>query len=361
MRSDLVTKRYKNVDLAANMRVKEGIEGFIEVVASFGGKRKSRSFPLVSSLSERLAWQHQAVEAMRLQTAPEPKVVDDGTIRAGVAAYLRSQHGARRRRAESYLRYWVQWYGDLQRSDLTLQQVQVFFEHVTPMTGKAFSASSKNKLRTYLLNVWRYTDGKRHTCPALDVPLFPEPVRESSEITPEMALGILGAMSDSANRARLGLLFTTGMRPGELDLLRPASFHLEDETPWVAIPTAKGGRPRVVALPPLGVQYAEDFLRHAAWEGRSNLMRDMQAAAKRAGYDVRPLDTHPCGRKRHAIKPYAFRHAYAMNMRRAGADIADIQDALGHASVTTSRKYAQAIPERQAAVAKAMWEKVGMV
>jgi integrase len=355
----LVQRRYDDVDLAHDMAIKDGTRGYIKVVACYGKRRKTRNFPLVTPLIDRLAWQHQAVEQLRLDSAPAP-TADEETIRQAVTAYLGSLTGDRKLRADRALRYWVRWYGDVLRADLTLGMVQAFFEHVTPLAGGTFSNATKNKMRVYLCNVWRYRDGRRHDCPALDMPMLPEEIRESREVTPAVALAILGAMSDSANRARLGLLFCTGMRPGELLRLRPASFHLDEPTPWVAIPTAKGGRPRIVVLPPLGVQYAEDFLRHAAWDRIDNLMRDMQAAAKRAGVWTPPVGAHPSGRKRHAIVPYALRHAYAMNLRRAGADISDIADALGHSSLSTTRRYAQAIPSRQAAMAAAMWEKAGM-
>ena len=62
----LAIKRYGGTDLAAGMRVKDGTEGFIEVTATYRGTRRSKSFPLHSPLIERLAWQHQTVEAMRL-------------------------------------------------------------------------------------------------------------------------------------------------------------------------------------------------------------------------------------------------------------------------------------------------------
>jgi integrase len=358
----LVEKRFESIDLAAGMRVKEGIEGFIEVVANYKGRRKSKAFPLVSTLGDRLEWQHQTVEQMRLNVPlPLPPPRADETIREAVAAYLASETGQRRANAESCLRYWVQWYGDVPRTDLTLGQVQAFFEFVTPQTGKKFSASRKNKMRSYLISVWKYRDGKRHTCPALDMPSFTEPQSPPREITPAQAQAILDAMGDSASRALLGLLYTTGVRPGELKTLREPDFFLEEPVPYVAVRTAKGGKPRIVALPPLGVDAARDVIRHQAWHSVWNLMRDMQRAAVRAGIDVKPTGVHPSGRKQHAITPYSFRHAYAMNMRRSGAGIQDIADALGHSSLTTTRKYAKAIPEQQAIVLRAMWEKVGLV
>jgi integrase len=344
----LALKRYKDVDLARGMRVKDGTEGFIEVVAQHRGVRRSKSFPLHSTLIERLGWQHQMVEQLRLaELVTEAESV---SLKADVTRYLESLPAVQRARAGHWLTYWVQWYGHARRDELTLGQVQAFFEFVRPKTdeGKVFSASSKNKLRSYLLSLWRFHDGPDHRCPVRLVPKFPEPEGELREVSKDAIEGILSSMEDTPNRARLGLLYVTGMRPAEMGTLAPESFDLEDTVPCVWVKTAKGGKDRMIPLPPRGVAYARDFLRHEAWATPQNLRRDMRRAAKRAGVDVTK------------VTPYALRHAYAMNLRRAGAGDLDLADAMGHRSLQTTRRYAQATSERQVMVAAKMWEKAGM-
>jgi site-specific recombinase XerD len=362
----LVIRRYGDIDLARGMRVKGGVYGDIEVIARYKHKRQSKCFRRDASLIERLAWQHQMVEQLRLSgVAPKPRkatALPTTTLRQDVDVYLASLTEERCERASSWLSYWTDWYGHQRRDELTLQQCQAFFQFVTPRSAptKQFGASAKNKLRTYLIAVWKYHDGRRHECPASDVPLFTEPFQESRELEPSAILQILEAMSDTPNRARLGLLFTTGMRPVELTLLRPEMFHLDEAVPYVSVVPAKDGKARMVALPAMGVRYARDFLRHRAWTGSiRGLFTEMQRAAKACGMQVYTGGVHNSGRRKTRISPYALRHAYAMNLRRAGAGIEDIADALGHKSLETTRKYAQAIPERQVAVMTKMWEGVG--
>jgi integrase/recombinase XerD len=355
----LVIRRYGDIDLAQGMRVKGGVYGDIEVRASWRGRRVFKCFPLDAPLAERLMWQHQMMEQMRL--GKDARSCQVGTSFAqDIDAYLESLEGDRQERARQWLSFWRQWYGHERRADLTLQQVQAFFQYVTTKDGHPFSASSKNKLRTYALNVWRYHDGRRHLCPCLDIPVFDEPKGETRELRPEDILRILDAMGDTANRARLGLMFVTGCRPIELSWLREDAFHLDEAVPFVSIRGAKGGASRMVPLPEMGVQFARDFLRLRGWQHQTNLYRDMQRAAARVGLEVDRGERHPGGRKKVLISPYALRHTYAMQLRRSGAGIDDIADALGHRSLETTRRYAQAIPERQVAVTSKMWERVGV-
>ncbi len=355
----LVIRRYGDIDLARGMRVKDGIYGDIEVCATWRGRRISKRFPLDTPLIERLAWQHQMLEQMRLGKDKRSSQV--GTSFAqDIDAYLESLVDERKDRATQWLSYWRQWYGHERRADIALGQVQAFFQFVTTKDGQPFSASSKNKLRTYAINVWRYHDGRRHECPCLDVPVFEEPKGEAREMRPEDILRILNAMGDTPNRARLGLMFVTGCRPIELTWLREDAFHLDEAVPYVSIKAAKGGKGRMVPLPEMGVQYAKDFLRLRGWQHQTNLFRDMQRAAVRVGLTVDRGERHPGGRRKVLISPYALRHTYAMQLRRSGAGLDDIADALGHRNLNTTRRYAQAIPERQVAVTSKMWERVGV-
>lgn len=354
----LVIRRYRDIDLAHGMTVVGGVYGQILVIARYQNQVRRREFPLDSPLVDRLAWQHQTIETLRLKAAGKHV---ETTLAEDIDTYLASLSGKRGEDAAQWLDYWKTWYGYLQRSELTLQQCQVFFQEVRPKTNPdgAFSASSKNKLRTYLINVWRYHDGRRHECPCLDVPLFAEPAPEAKELPPDVILSLLGQMQDTPSRAKLAMLFVTGCRPAELAWLRPESFDLDGDVPHVRIRGAKGGRSRMVPLPPMGVAYARDFLRHQAWQAPGDLYDDMQRAAKQLGLTLYTGEHHPGGRRKAVITPYALRHTYAMQLRRSGAGIDDIADQLGHATLQTTRRYAQSIPERQVVVTNRMWERMG--
>lgn len=355
----LVIKRYGSIDLARGMSVVGGVDGDILVIARYGAQSRRREFPRDTPLMDRLHWQHTEIEAMRILAT---KKIHDATLSQDCDLYLNSLSEVRRERAAQWLAYWRQWYGYKRRTDLTLQDCQAFFEHVRPKTNDAgsFSASSKNKLRTYLLAVWRYHDGKRHVCPCLDIPVYAEPKGRSRELAPEDTLRLLAAMHDGPHRARLALMFFTGCRPAELALLRPEHFVLDTAAPYVAFTTAKGGPNRIVTIPGVALPYVAAFVRHRAWQTRSSLFVAMTRAAAKIGLTLTTGERHPGGRRKFAVTPYSLRHAYAMNLRRSGAGIEDIADALGHSSLQTTRRYAQAIPEQQAALTNRMWDKAGL-
>jgi hypothetical protein len=46
------------------------------------------------------------------------------------------------------------------------------------------------------------------------------------------------------------------------------------------------------------------------------------------------------------IRPYNLRHATALTIRKRGGELADVQDALGHADMATTRIYADKVDER---------------
>ena len=98
--------------------------------------------------------------------------------------------------------------------------------------------------------------------------------------------------------------------------------------PYVAVPRGNGGRIAAVPLVPQGVAAARAFLDAEAfgpWP-RSSVNRALAAAARRAG---RPVFT-----------TYQIRHSFAAGLRRAGTDVADIQDLYGHSRPETTMIYA---------------------
>ena len=59
---------------------------------------------------------------------------------------------------------------------------------------------------------------------------------------------------------------------------------------------------------------------------------------------IRRLCLDVLGRKVH---PHILRHSFASRLRENGADLQDIQEALGHANITTTTVYAHLTTRRQ--------------
>jgi integrase/recombinase XerC len=161
-----------------------------------------------------------------------------------------------------------------------------------------------------------------------------------------------GALRD---RALLELLYGAGLRVGELAALdvRDLDLHRGDVRVH-----GKGGVERVVPLPAKAraalARYlelrrgpgllAEPLFRslRPRRDGRRRLgardvRRVLQARARRAGLSDR-------------VHPHRLRHSYATHLLDMGADLREIQELLGHRSLSTTEKYTAVSLERLAEV-----------
>ena len=157
--------------------------------------------------------------------------------------------------------------------------------------------------------------------------------------------------------AMLELLYATGMRVGELASLDDTDVDFEQRTVRV---TGKGSKQRVI---PFGAPAA-----HAldVWLtlGRPSILHrrradhgSRNAPASASGHAPTPLFVGAHGRRigerqarqavhRRAgqagvpdISPHALRHSSATHMLDGGADLREVQEMLGHASLSTTQRY----------------------
>ncbi|GIW99561.1 MAG: tyrosine recombinase XerC [Pirellulaceae bacterium] len=149
------------------------------------------------------------------------------------------------------------------------------------------------------------------------------------------------------DRALLELLYATGCRVSEVCGLKINDMHLEEGYCRVE---GKGGKQRMVPLGHRAVEAIEQYLRRL----RPKLVKD------------RPPDTVPWvfvsrnGRRlrREAVwelvkkcalragidpevSPHWLRHSFATHLLAGGADLRQIQELLGHASIQTTQVYTQ--------------------
>ena len=146
------------------------------------------------------------------------------------------------------------------------------------------------------------------------------------------------------DRAMLELLYATGCRASELSHLRTRDVHLEE---GFCLCQGKGSKQRIV---PLGRQAADAV----------KLYLDTERGQLAAGAPQPPewLLLSRRGRrlrreaiwelvKRYAIRagapssisPHTLRHTFATHMLAGGADLRQVQEMLGHASIATTQIY----------------------
>ncbi len=194
---------------------------------------------------------------------------------------------------------------------------------------RTLAASTVNHRRHALTNLVRVLYGRRASFDLLDLVRFPPPPPKPRWVDRRHIAAVLAEIpAGSVTRVRLDLMHWTGMRPSQMGRLRAEDFRLDEPIPYVAVPRGKGGRIAAVPLVPEGVAAARAFLAAEAfgpWP-RSSVNRGLARAARKAG---RPVFT-----------TYQIRHSFAAGLRRAGTDVADIQDLYGHTRPETTMIYA---------------------
>jgi integrase/recombinase XerC len=147
--------------------------------------------------------------------------------------------------------------------------------------------------------------------------------------------------------ALLELLYGAGLRVGELVALdvRDVDAQTGDVRVW-----GKGGKERIVPLPGAAREAIAAWLAHRRREGvlgeplfvslrrgerlpdrarrlgERDVRRVLRSVAARAGISDR-------------VHPHRLRHSYATHLLEMGADLREIQELLGHASLSTTQKY----------------------
>ncbi len=128
-------------------------------------------------------------------------------------------------------------------------------------------------------------------------------------------------------------LLDCGLRIGEVCAIQKGDINLEDGTLRVL---GKGQKERMVILSDRLIEAirerfinGSDFLFFNQWRKHldtRHAFRIVQEIGERAGIEN--------------LHPHLLRHTYATNLRRKGADLLLIKEALGHASVSTTEIYA---------------------
>ena len=160
-----------------------------------------------------------------------------------------------------------------------------------------------------------------------------------------------GSGSATRDRAILELFYSSGLRLAELHGLDLDAF--ESDFSEVRV-TGKGSRQRIVPVGRKAREALRAWLRerpdHAdAGEralfvsrrgsrlSRNSIGTRLAFWARRAGLGVK-------------VHPHRLRHSYATHLLDMGADLREIQELLGHASLATTEKYTAVSVERLAQV-----------
>lgn len=153
------------------------------------------------------------------------------------------------------------------------------------------------------------------------------------------------------DRAILELLYATGCRASELSQLKMHDVHLDEK---YCLCHGKGDKERMV---PLGEQ-AVDAVRDYFETERPRLVGKRQpppawVIISRGGRRLRREAIWELVKKYSpragipsSVTPHTLRHSFATHLLSGGADLRQVQEMLGHASITTTQRYTHVDAER---------------
>ena len=258
-------------------------------------------------------------------------------------------------------------------ADLT-KPGDVDFRHVEFYLGwlqmeRGLKPSSANRHLHALRTFWRWMirEGITTTNPALDVYPLPTQKKLPTYLTIPEQERLLTTLA--ADRSPMGLrdyalvatALLTGLRCSELSNLQLG--HVDLEAGVLRVVDGKGRKDRELPVVPRLAAILRPYLettRPALLKGRPNRYVFLRAAARRAwslkyaGQPVGPKTIFYTIRRlaadvlhRPGAHPHMLRHSFASRLRENGADLQDIQEALGHAAITTTTMYAHLTTRRQ--------------
>lgn len=148
---------------------------------------------------------------------------------------------------------------------------------------------------------------------------------------------IIEAGASLRDKTFLRFLYATGCRIHEATTVTWQDLHQDSSGRWLLTVFGKGGKTRVVVLPPLLVGYLQ-LLAPQPKPGD----RIWRFSDRRGEYIVEEA-THQAGLAK-KVSPHWFRHAHATHAIRHGAPLHVVQHSLGHANISTTGVYLDVEP-----------------
>ena len=198
-----------------------------------------------------------------------------------------------------------------------------------------FSASFQNQV---VNAVKLYFSAIQHK--KIDVELIHRPRREKvlpNVLSKEEVKAILNAHVNIKHKMMLSLIYSCGLRCGELLALHPV--HIDSKRNIIFLKNAKGKKDRIVPLSPLILKMLREY--YKIYKPKTYLFEGQNISLP---YDARSLQLilKQALEKTGIRKPVTLhwlRHSYATHLLESGTDLRYIQELLGHSSSKTTEIY----------------------
>ena len=175
---------------------------------------------------------------------------------------------------------------------------------------------------------------------SINVELIHRPKREKllpNVLSKQEVKLILSASNNIKHRAMLSLIYSCGLRCGELLNLKPQ--HIDSKRGLIIIKQAKGRKDRIVPLSNKILEVLREYYKTAKPQ---NWLFEGQTIGNK--YDERSLQSvlkqsvSKAGIKK-PVTLHWLRHSYATHLLENGTDLRYIQEILGHSSSRTTEIY----------------------
>ncbi|MDZ7847263.1 MAG: tyrosine-type recombinase/integrase [Owenweeksia sp.] len=153
----------------------------------------------------------------------------------------------------------------------------------------------------------------------------------------------LGVAEGHRNRAMLETLYGCGLRVSELVNLRLSDLFFKEDIIRV---TGKGNKERLVPINTMAVKYINIYRQEArvhqpvakGHEDYLFLNRRGRKLTRAMLFHIAKTQTAKAGISK-KVSPHTFRHSFATELVKAGADLRAVQQMLGHESIVTTEVY----------------------
>ncbi len=266
--------------------------------------------------------------------------------------FLALERGLRHRTCESYrsdINRFVAYLDDAGRSRLTTVNHRHLHAYVAHLQENGLAPSSVRRAQSALRAFFAFlvAEGIVEEDPTerMDRPAAAKKLPEFLSKT-EAARIVESVDLDSRvywrDRAVLELLYATGVRVSELTGLALQHLDLAHECCLVL---GKGGKERLVPIGTMALTVVGRYLeavrsRLDRGRGRGMVFLNQQGSplSRMSVWTIVSRAAHRAGIKR-KISPHTLRHSFATHMLEGGADLAAVQELLGHANITTTQIY----------------------
>lgn len=162
--------------------------------------------------------------------------------------------------------------------------------------------------------------------------------------THEEALMIINSTTNPKHRAQLAVLYSSGIRIGELVSLKCNDINVTRNVITIS-EMAKNGSAREALLSKKALEDLTAYIRSDYHGARKDmwLFPSKQSPSKHVCTEtVRQVFRQACercGLDDKGYTPHSFRHSFAVELLLAGNRVEDVQRALGHKSIKSTEKY----------------------